>query len=294
MPSAQVIDLSPGPSALELTVSSFTNRMRENQKNKQDTDALSDIYKTYKEQGQTIDDAIMAVQTRPDMSPTARANAASTLLNMKKTNTQLQREQQRQFKQQEKENIKLDKEKTKAALEADMDQKELDFLEGISGKDLKPTELYIQARKQGIDRTRAHQISTLHRLQGKEDRLTENDIAKQYDFELKELDREIKEIDNKKKSAPQQEERKRLMEMRKRDIQRYRNGDRDFEPELQAATMAKAVEQEAKQQEEQDPVALKLAEVFPPAEWKGKSKWDKAGNEYKSDGKKWVIVRNVE
>lgn len=315
MPSAQVIDLSPTPRApttLERMTESFSSRFLENKRDKQDTDALSDIYKKYKDEGQSIDDAIMAIQTRSDMSPTARVNAASQLLNLKKTNTQLLRDQQRIDREQAKEDAKIDKEKTKAALEADLDQKELDFLEQTSGKSLKPTELYVQARQQGIPRVRANQLATLHRLEGKEDRLTENDIAKQYDFELKELDRKIRdEVSSKKKKAIE-EEREKIKEMRKRDLQRYRKGERDFEPELHAVEKAQVAEQEAKEEEKAAAENQKeeqkdydqafeemLTKSFPPSKVPvGTDKWvlaekspDGKKRHYKSDGKKWVLVK---
>ena len=38
----------------------------------------------------------------------------------------------------------------------------------------------------------------------------------------------------------------------------------------------------------EDPVIAELTKAFPPAEFTGKSKWDQEGNEYKSDGNRWV------
>lgn len=95
MPSAQVIDLNPNPrteyTPLEQTLSSFSNRQRENQIDRQDTDALRDIYSQYQKEGGTIQDAIIALATRPGISPTKRVESAKQLNEFQKYNTELQK-----------------------------------------------------------------------------------------------------------------------------------------------------------------------------------------------------------
>lgn len=100
MPQLQVVDLNPSPrteaTSLENTLSAFAQRNRANQVEKQETDALSDIYKKYQNEGRQLDDAIMSIQTRPGISPTARVNSVNQLLNLHKTNAMLQKETQKQ------------------------------------------------------------------------------------------------------------------------------------------------------------------------------------------------------
>lgn len=105
MPQIQTFDLAARPrtepTSFERTVSAFANRQRENQLERQDTDALSEIYSQYKNQSQTIDDALMAVQTKQGLSPTARVHAANHLMEMKKTNHELQKATQAQKEKQD-------------------------------------------------------------------------------------------------------------------------------------------------------------------------------------------------
>lgn len=92
MPQLQVVDLNPLPrteeTTLEKTLQGFSKRHRENQIDQQDTDALRDIYGKYQRDGQNIEEAIMAVQTRPGISPTTRVNSVNQLLQMQKFNNE--------------------------------------------------------------------------------------------------------------------------------------------------------------------------------------------------------------
>lgn len=95
MPSAQVIDLNPLPrteeTILEKTVGGFAKRHRENQIDQQETDALKDIYGQYQQDGQNLERAIQAVQTRPGLSPTTRVNTVKQLMDFQKYNGELQK-----------------------------------------------------------------------------------------------------------------------------------------------------------------------------------------------------------
>ncbi len=95
MPSAQVIDLNPGPrteqTSLEKTLSGFSKRHRENQIDTQETDALREIYDQYKKEGGMLEDALIAVQTRPGLSPTTRVNSVKQIMEFQKHNNELQK-----------------------------------------------------------------------------------------------------------------------------------------------------------------------------------------------------------
>jgi len=101
MPSPRVLNLNPPPrteyTPLEQTLSSFSNRNRENELNQRETDALRDIYSQYQNDGQNIENAIMAVQSRPDISPTSRVNTVNQLLQVQKYNHQLQKDSEKKL-----------------------------------------------------------------------------------------------------------------------------------------------------------------------------------------------------
>ena len=96
MPSAQVIDLSPMPRTettnLEKTLSAFSQRQRENQVQQRESDALSDIYKEYQQDGQNLEKTIFDIQSRPGISPTTRVNTIKQLVEFREHNTKLQKE----------------------------------------------------------------------------------------------------------------------------------------------------------------------------------------------------------
>ncbi len=106
MPPAQVINLNPTPrtetTPLEKTLSSFSNRARQNQVDRQDTDALREIYQQYQDEGSSLQDALMSVQTRPGLSPTARVNAVKQLTEFQKYNGELQKKAQSDAEKAEK------------------------------------------------------------------------------------------------------------------------------------------------------------------------------------------------
>lgn len=280
-----MIDTSPKPQAptsLERTLEGFAKRNRENQIEKQETDALSEIYSQFKREGEVLDDAIFALQTKPGLSPTTRVNSANQLLNLKKTNASLQAKADKAKKELEKQD-----------LEAELDQKELDFLDSVKGEKLKPTEIYIKARKNHLPHDRAYKISTLHRLEEKEGRLSEADIAKQYDFEIKEIDKEIKETASDRKKKPLQDRRRKLIEQRNQDIKRFReNRDEDFTISMHEP------EQAEEEQAEEDPLIQLLTNTFPPSQVpKGTVKWlpadkspDGKKHKFESDGKTWRLI----
>src|SRR6188768_1798372 len=110
MPNIQVLDLSPTPrlrpTPFEETVNNFTEKYREGMQENRDTNALSDIYSKYKNEGQSIDDVLMNIQTQRGLSPTARVNALNQANEMKKTNTLLQKQAATDLQRQAKNNQK--------------------------------------------------------------------------------------------------------------------------------------------------------------------------------------------
>jgi len=116
MPSAQIIDLNPeGETSLQKTLSSFSNRMRQNQLEKQENDALKEIYSQYQQDGQNLERTIQAIQTRQGISPTTKVNTINQLLQFQKHNQQLQR-------QAVKDAEKAEKKKNEAAIAQDLQE----------------------------------------------------------------------------------------------------------------------------------------------------------------------------
>ncbi len=288
MPSQPgVFNFEEANSPLESVVKGFLTQRKENKEN----DALADIYEQYAQDGRDIEKAYVNLHRNPDLSPTARVTATQNLMKLHEKNVALQKEALKKTQT-------ADKQVQKEQLENELDEKELAFLEQLEGKNLKPTEIYKQARLAGIPRTRAKDISTLYRMEGKEGRLSEGDISKQYDYEIKDLDKQIKAVGaSKDKKAPLLEERKRLQDLRKNDLARFRKGDRDFTLAMHE-DVAGEVESDIKEaKEEKDAIIELLNKDFPPAQYKGTTKWlpadkspDGKEHEYKSDGKTWTQV----
>lgn len=268
-----ILDFGQDKTGLEAVLSGFVNKRKEIQ----ETDALKQIYAEHQQQGGTTQDFLERLNTDHRVSPTKKVELARQALEIETINKSLEKEA---IKAQ----AKVLKDQAKEQTEEATDVKELAFLEQIQGKNLSPTEIYTQARQHGIPRTRAKDLASLHRMEGKENRLSEADIAKQYDYELKDIDRQIKAAgadDEKKK--PLEEERNKIRQMRARDINRRRKGETSFNLELYGDQPAV--------QPQQDPVIAALTKTFPPEQFNGVSKWDKDGNEYKSDGKTWKLVK---
>lgn len=119
MPSLQTVDLSSRArrpdemTPLENFSSSFFNRRQELDTEQRETDALKKIYDKYRNEGQDLDSAILEIQTAKGLSPTARVNAANTVINLKKTNAELQKNQQELIRKAEAEDKKEQKNKKK-------------------------------------------------------------------------------------------------------------------------------------------------------------------------------------
>lgn len=92
MPQLQVVDLRPwtheGGSPLEKTVGAFAKRYKENEQQRMESDELRQIYSQYQQDGRNIEDAIIAMQTNPGISPTTRVNNINQLLQAEKFNTE--------------------------------------------------------------------------------------------------------------------------------------------------------------------------------------------------------------
>ncbi len=95
MPQLQVVDLNPSPrtetTPLEKTLSSFSNRLNENRKEQRESDALSQIYDEYRQDGDNLTNTLKAIQTRPGLSPTTRVNTVNQLLKFQEHNSNLQK-----------------------------------------------------------------------------------------------------------------------------------------------------------------------------------------------------------
>jgi hypothetical protein len=140
MPSPSYINQSPrSPSPLEHTLSHFTQGFLEDKKEQKETDALKEIYSQYQNDGKNIEKAIMAIQTRPGISPTTRVNSVNTLMKFQQHNQELQKNANKQLEQ---ENKKL-KEAEKARVE-NAQAREAEIADGVpegtyknfKGKDL--------------------------------------------------------------------------------------------------------------------------------------------------------------
>lgn len=96
MPSAQVIDLNPNPrtelTPLEKTLGGFSKRMRENQVEQDESDALKEIYSQYQADGKNLERTIQEISTKPGISPTTRVNTVKQLMEFQKHNTELQKQ----------------------------------------------------------------------------------------------------------------------------------------------------------------------------------------------------------
>ncbi len=106
MPASQIIDLTPTPrtemTPLEQTVGAFAKRNRSNELERQETDALREIYSQYQNDGANLEKTIKDIQTRPGISPTTRVNSIDQLLKFKQHNNTLQKEAAKQLKEQDK------------------------------------------------------------------------------------------------------------------------------------------------------------------------------------------------
>ena len=97
MPQLQTVDLSPTPyqgreTPIEKAAERFSDRFRSNQIQKQDSDELSKIYKQYQDDGRNIGNALMSLQTNPNLSPTRRVEAANQMLKFQQHNNVLQKQ----------------------------------------------------------------------------------------------------------------------------------------------------------------------------------------------------------
>ena len=110
MPSPRVLDLTPPPRTEETGFEKFlggaVDKYKKNMAEKEESDALKDIYEKYKTQGKDIEEAIMDVSTRPGISPTTRVNQTNTLLELRKQNAVLQKETAKQNKADEEAKVK--------------------------------------------------------------------------------------------------------------------------------------------------------------------------------------------
>ncbi len=137
MPSAQVINLNPEPrtelTPLEKTLSGFAKRNRENQIEKQDTDTLRDIYGEYQRDGKNIENAMINIQTRPGLSPTARVSAAKQLSDFHKHNFELQTQAKKDMDKANLIQAKLDKEEADKAAKLQSNRRKIAHIEQQRG-----------------------------------------------------------------------------------------------------------------------------------------------------------------
>lgn len=118
----RILDLNPEDApetTFDRMLGAFSKRRKENQIEKQDTDALSDIYKKYQNEGRNIETALMDIQSRPGISPTARVNSANQLLELHKMNTEVQKKAKEELRKEDLEKQKVEIARAKAEKEAD-------------------------------------------------------------------------------------------------------------------------------------------------------------------------------
>jgi len=263
--------------------------MKQNEANRE-ADTLKGIYEKYKQDGAKIEDAIQHIRTSKSLGPTAKTTAIKDMLELQKMNNQLVKEQQKIVAKDEKAAAKaLEKER--------LDKVEKQLLDEIEGQDLTGSQIYKKAREAGLDSARASAITNRKHREAKEDRLTSSSIATEYNRERKSLISQLKATDRLKEKQVIQGKIDELNAKEKRDQKRLRSGEKKFDLELYKdeaiAEAEPAVQPVPFQQQEpqQQQAVMKLNATFSPQEWQGKSKWDKQGNEYKSDGSTWVLVQ---
>ena len=275
MPSLQVVDLNPPESnPLGRTLNAF---MKQNEANRE-ADTLKGIYEKYKQDGAKIEDAIQHIRTSKSLGPTAKTTAIKDMLDLQKINNQLVKDQ-----------AKADEKKR-------MDAIENDVLEKIKDKEYTGSEIYRIAKEAGLSSSRASGITNREYREAKEGRLTASSIATEYNRQRKTLIAQLKAEASIKGREPIQAKLKELDEQERRDQQRRNKGEKKFTLELYKSdepTAEPTVQPVPFQQQEpqQQQAVMKLNATFSPQEWQGKSKWDKQGNEYKSDGSTWVLVQ---
>lgn len=119
MPQLQVVDLNPSPrtetTPLEKTLSSFANRYNENRKEQRESDALTQIYDEFKQDGDNLSNTLKAIQTRPGISPTTRVNTVNQLLKFQEHNANLQKTAAKNLETQAKAQAASDKAATEKA-----------------------------------------------------------------------------------------------------------------------------------------------------------------------------------
>lgn len=280
------------PSAIEKIGQGFGKRLRENQIEERETQALEEIYRDYKKEGQMLEDTIQAIQTKPGLSPTTRVNTINQLINAKKINTQLQKNQEAEQKKQE------------------YSQKEKNFANRLDteGKNWPPSKIYSEALKADLDRQSAQNFANLNRYEQKEGRLSLDAVKKEYDPEIASLNKQIQNAVTKSEKEKLKQELDNLKKQRNEDIGKWKRGEKNFNLDILNAMVGDEEEEdmeeatvEEKEAEQLDPISEMfvpiLMEAFPPEEFKGEIKYipaarspDGKKHAFKSDGKTWILA----
>lgn len=97
MPAIQTVNLNAPqrtePTGLEKTLGAFANAAVNNQTQKIESDALSDIYKQYQNDGRNLEKTLFEIQSRPGISPTTRVNTVNQLLKFQEVNQHLKKQE---------------------------------------------------------------------------------------------------------------------------------------------------------------------------------------------------------
>lgn len=288
MPTYQEIPREE-PHPIAGIASAFANRAVERQRDDQDRDSLKDMYSQFKNAEMKIEDMIAEARTRPGLSPTARVTAVGDLVKVHEFNNRLRVEE---LKNQR----KRDKELAKEESEEQYDEAELQFLDEMDqmreqGKTLSSSEIYREGRQRGIPRNRVKDLANLTRMDSRENRLTRKELIDGYKDDIKAINEEAKGISSPAKKKPFNDRITKRQKQLKEDLRRFDKGERNFVPQSQQEEYDQ-IEKEL-QESQLDPIIEELTEAFPPDKFKDVSKWDDDGNEYKSDGKTWKLVKNA-
>ena len=92
MPSPRYIPAQEDSNWLGETLKSFIGDRTEKLKESQESDALQDIYRQHKSDGENLEKTIFDIQSRPGISPTTRVNTVKQLMEFKEQNNKLQKE----------------------------------------------------------------------------------------------------------------------------------------------------------------------------------------------------------
>lgn len=133
MPQLQSINFQEQDTPLEKTVQGYIGR----EKDLKNTDSLRKIYDQYQQEGQSLQQALIKIQTDPSISPSARVQAAEQVANFQKYNKELQDDT---WKRQKEHNVQQRHEEATAKSKKSEERLEEQNIRGIYNDTIKELE----------------------------------------------------------------------------------------------------------------------------------------------------------